>query len=139
MVIPLSLRLQDPRNTEIYLSPCFHLDQWRIGRGNQSLTTTSGEGGNPVARSIYRHMYVNLHTAFKSHGFDVGLAHQVNEQFGSLLATDGTLHSSAASICCNPLMKSKDYCVCHGDFWHGNLLVTPSSTNDIPKITVVDW
>ena len=51
---------------------------------------TTGEGGNPTGRAIYRYIYYNLHTVFEANGYDTALAHQVNDEFGSLLATDGT-------------------------------------------------
>lgn len=49
----------------------------------------SGEGGNPIARAVYRYLYQNLHTSFSQYGYDTTLAQQVDDDFGSLLATDG--------------------------------------------------
>ncbi|KAF2128403.1 kinase-like protein [Dothidotthia symphoricarpi CBS 119687] len=83
---------------------------------------TNVRGNNPVGLSIYRHSYSNLHTALKKYGYDTKLAERINEDFGSLIATD-------------------DECICHGDFWPGNVLVR---LNDIPDgkpadLTIVDW
>lgn len=93
---------------------------------DMSLATSShGEDpgrNNPIAVSIYRHSYSNLHTALQKHGHDMKLAERIDEEFGSLLATD-------------------DETVCHGDFWPGNILVRPNNTIDArpAKLTVVDW
>ena len=74
---------------------------------------------NPIAVNIYRHSYKNLHVALSQFGHDPQLAHQTNEEFGSLLETD-------------------DECICHGDFWPGNVLVRPKE-NGSADLTIVDW
>jgi thiamine kinase-like enzyme len=89
---------------------------------------TMGDGSNnAIAVNIYRHSYNNLHTALSTYGHDTQLAVQINEEFGSLLSTDNE-------------------CLCHGDFWPGNILVRPqgpyTATNSIkrlPDLTIVDW
>ncbi|OMP82285.1 hypothetical protein BK809_0006595 [Diplodia seriata] len=74
---------------------------------------------NATAKGIYRYAYANLATAFERHGLDVAYARAVDETFGARLATD-------------------DVCVCHGDFWSGNVLVAdgPGTTT---TLSVVDW
>ncbi|KAF1942071.1 kinase-like protein [Clathrospora elynae] len=91
-----------------------------------------GNNNNPVAINIYRYSYKNLYDALARFGQDPELAHRINERFGSLLKTDNE-------------------CICHGDFWPGNVLVQlnshvsqipPDSTIDGKKpveFTVVDW
>lgn len=89
-----------------------------------SLALPDQEGNtnnNPVAVAIYRHSYNNLNIALSQYGHDVQLAHQINEEFGSLLETE-------------------DDCVCHGDFWPGNVLVRLGDTGEKPfSLTIVDW
>ncbi|KAI4918460.1 hypothetical protein J4E90_002844 [Alternaria incomplexa] len=74
---------------------------------------------NPIAVSVYRYSYNDLHTALTQFGHDPQLADFVNEKFGSLLATD-------------------DECICHGDFWPGNILVRDLELQ-LVELTVVDW
>ncbi|KAF1851045.1 uncharacterized protein K460DRAFT_26876 [Cucurbitaria berberidis CBS 394.84] len=83
--------------------------------------TASNNKNNPIAVKIYRHSYTNLHTALSQHGHDTKLADRINEEFGSLLETD-------------------DECVCHGDFWPGNVLVKlNTSQQKAVDLTIVDW
>ncbi|USP75892.1 hypothetical protein yc1106_03166 [Curvularia clavata] len=79
----------------------------------------SSTKNNPVGVGIYRHSYKNLHIALEQFGHDASLAHRINEEFGSLLATD-------------------DECVCHGDFWPGNILVRVNGDSSA-GLTIVDW
>ncbi|KAF2823743.1 kinase-like protein [Ophiobolus disseminans] len=91
-----------------------------------SLSLKEGEcgekGNNPIAVSIYRHSYQNLHTALEKYGHDVSLAHRINSEFGTLLETENE-------------------CVCHGDFWPGNVLVrlSPRDGQYPVQLTIVDW
>jgi hypothetical protein len=86
-----------------------------------SLLTSDRQGhsNNPVAISAYRYSYNNLHMALSQFGHDPQLVHCINEEFGSLLQTD-------------------DECVCHGDFWPGNILVRFNRKKPA-ELTVVDW
>lgn len=89
---------------------------------NVSLALPNGDSdtnNNPIGVGIYRYSYSNLHTALEQFDYDANLAHQINEKFGSLLAID-------------------DECVCHGDFWPGNILVCVNE-NASAALTVVDW
>ena len=72
-------------------------------------------GDNKTAKAIYRYSYSNLATALSKYGLDPSIGEEVDRDYGSLLATD-------------------DECMCHGDFWPGNVLV-----GDGQKLTVVDW
>jgi len=74
---------------------------------------------NPIAVNIYRHSYKNLHTALSQFGHDPQLAHRIDEEFGGLLVME-------------------DECVCHGDFWPGNVLVHPKEDESL-VLTIVDW
>jgi 5-methylthioribose kinase len=74
---------------------------------------------NPIAVSVYRYSYSDLHTSLTQFGHDPQLAQLVNEKFGSLLATD-------------------DECICHGDFWPGNMLIQDVESQPV-ELTVVDW
>jgi len=75
---------------------------------------------NQTAKSSYRHSYINLASALKSQGLDETLGEQINEKFGSLIATD-------------------DISICHGDFWPGNILLSDHDEMKEVKCTVVDW
>ncbi|KAJ4353817.1 uncharacterized protein N0V89_005547 [Didymosphaeria variabile] len=91
------------------------------------------EENNKVAVNVYRHSYKNLSTAFAdftdlSNG-DIELAQQINDEYGSRLEHDNE-------------------CICHGDFWPGNVMVKPHSVSSETKeeerqgrvdLTVVDW
>jgi aminoglycoside phosphotransferase (APT) family kinase protein len=79
-------------------------------------TRTLDVGDNQTGKVIYRHSYNHVSGALESHGFDQSLGELVNEEFGSKLQTD-------------------DECVCHGDFWTGNVLVKL----DPLRLTIVDW
>ncbi|KAF1994215.1 kinase-like protein [Amniculicola lignicola CBS 123094] len=78
-------------------------------------------GNNPIGVSIYRYAYANLHRALSKFGHDPKLGELINEKYGSLLATENE-------------------CVCHGDFWPGNVLVKSrdEQSRDV-DLTIVDW
>lgn len=90
----------------------------RLGRWIATLhkrTAQAHIGNNLIAKTIYRHSYQHLASAAEAYGFDRSLGEKVNEVYGPLLMTD-------------------DECVCHGDFWPGNVLVGSDG-----KLTIVDW
>jgi Ser/Thr protein kinase RdoA (MazF antagonist) len=89
---------------------------------NLSLASPDQDRGidnNPIAVDIYRYPYSGLHIALTQSGYDPQLAHVINERFGSLVAID-------------------DECICHGDFWPGNVLVRDFEQEQV-GLTVVDW
>jgi aminoglycoside phosphotransferase (APT) family kinase protein len=88
---------------------------------------SKGHANNQIAVQIYRYSYNNLHTALSKYGHSTEIASLVNEHFGSLLKID-------------------DECLCHGDFWPGNVLLkntnqepATSNTSNLPTLTIVDW
>lgn len=83
-------------------------------RGLHDRTTGVEMGNNGTAKSIYRFAYTNVSAAAAKFDLDPKLGERVNAEYGSLLATD-------------------DDCVCHGDFWPGNVLVSEKG------MTIVDW
>ena len=89
------------------------LGQWLAKMHQRTRQTAIGD--NRTAKSIYRFAYTHLASAMQQYDLDPSLAQQVDAQYGSLLQSD-------------------DECVCHGDFWPGNVLV-----NDQGKLTMVDW
>ena len=89
------------------------LGQWLAGLHQRTKHTAIGD--NKAAKSMYRFAYTRLASALQKYGQDPSLAEQIDAQYGSLLLTD-------------------DECVCHGDFWPGNILI-----NDQGRLTVVDW
>ncbi|KAJ4303087.1 hypothetical protein N0V90_001978 [Kalmusia sp. IMI 367209] len=79
------------------------------------------KANNPTGVTIYRHSYRNLATAFSQYGHDVSLAEYIDTEFGSRLATENE-------------------CICHGDFWPGNVLVKFKNEDDEQvDLTIVDW
>ena len=90
------------------------LGQW-LARLHKS-TASMDIGDAKTAKAVYRFNYNNLATSLNEYGHDPKLGEQINEEFGSLLATD-------------------DKSICHGDFWPGNVLVR---TNPL-RLTIVDW
>jgi thiamine kinase-like enzyme len=79
------------------------------------------KANNLIGVAIYRHSYNNLSGALADFGHDAEFGKLINDEFGSKLAADNE-------------------CVCHGDFWPGNVLV--KFTNGLDKVielTVVDW
>lgn len=89
------------------------LGQWLAGLHQR--TTHTAIGDNQTAKSMYRFAYSRLASALQKYDQDPSLAEQIDAQYGSLLQTD-------------------DECVCHGDFWPGNVLL-----NDQGRLTIVDW
>jgi hypothetical protein len=118
------LHMSDGGNSHLkdsYSEPSLDIPEsgLRIGKWLSRLhgsTATKDIGNNSTAKAISRHSYNNLSGALKEYGFDPKLGQEINEQFGSLLQSD-------------------DVCVCHGDFWPGNILVKTSPL----RLTIVDW
>ncbi|KAF2184574.1 hypothetical protein K469DRAFT_708756 [Zopfia rhizophila CBS 207.26] len=78
------------------------------------------EKNNAVGVAIYRHSYKNVHVALSSYGHDPEFGKLIDEEYGSRLATENE-------------------CVCHGDFWPGNVLVRQEGGQGKPELTIVDW
>ncbi|KAH9872795.1 hypothetical protein J1614_005189 [Plenodomus biglobosus] len=107
------------------------LAQWlaevHINSKNTSLAESSQTdvtehcGNNPVALQLYRYSYNSLHIALSEFGHDAEIGVRINKEFGSLTASDNE-------------------CVCHGDFWPGNILIRAGSAQGAAvELTVVDW
>jgi thiamine kinase-like enzyme len=95
----------------------------------QNVTIGASGGNNEIAVKIYRHSYNNLHTALLEYGHEARLAEQINAEFGSLLSSDNE-------------------CLCHGDFWPGNVLWRPKDLGSFDnsgiqksthELTIIDW
>ena len=70
-----------------------------------------------VARTLFGYPYQGLIPVFQKHDFDVSLAKRINEQYGVENESD-------------------QVCLCHGDFWPQNVLLTQKE----PLIlTIIDW
>ena len=83
--------------------------------------TVSGQNNNKVGMDITRFSYKYLHTIFKEFGHSEELGHKIDEHFGSLIEED-------------------EECVCHGDFWPGNVVLQKDVSGRGPYVlTVVDW
>jgi Ser/Thr protein kinase RdoA (MazF antagonist) len=104
------------------------LGRWLAALHKCSTKTSLSLGGlndlkanNPIGVAIYRHSYKNLSSALAKFGHDARLGEHIDEEFGSKLATDND-------------------CVCHGDFWPGNVLLQfrNEAERDV-DLTVVDW
>ena len=107
---------------DAYADPALDASTWgdRIGEWLARLHGSTSQmdiGDNKAAKRIYRHCYNNLARALGQYGMDEALAARINDKYGSLLETD-------------------DECVCHGDFWPGNILFGEGKTD---VATVVDW
>ena len=89
------------------------LGRWLATLHQRSKSTYIGD--NQTAKSIYRFAYTHLAGALRKYDQDPSLAEQIDAQYGSHLQTD-------------------DECVCHGDFWPGNVLI-----KDEGRLKIVDW
>jgi aminoglycoside phosphotransferase (APT) family kinase protein len=115
------------RRLAMWLANLHWINNASRSMGEPTQETLIGRNNNTIAVQIYRHSYNNLHTALTRYGHDTKLADDINLNFGSLLETD-------------------EECVCHGDFWPGNVLVQPKEmgtvldpTGNLPDLTIVDW
>ncbi|OCK78267.1 hypothetical protein K432DRAFT_332336 [Lepidopterella palustris CBS 459.81] len=77
---------------------------------------------NQTAKSIYRYAYASSPAVFSVYGHDAAVGSRINETYGSQLRTDSV-------------------CICHGDFWPGNLIVQSAVSYGWSNFntTVVDW
>ncbi|KAL8681134.1 MAG: hypothetical protein Q9186_002727 [Xanthomendoza sp. 1 TL-2023] len=91
------------------------LGEWLATLHDATLETDIGERGNLTARSIYRWPYSHLAQVATPYRLDVDFCKYIDTTYGSSLASD-------------------DDCVCHGDFWPGNVLL-----NQGKRLTVIDW
>ena len=89
------------------------LGQWLAMLHQRTERTDIGD--NQTAKAIYRFAYHHLAAALQKYDQDPSLAEQIDAQYGSLLQTD-------------------DECICHGDFWPGNVLI-----NNEGRLKIVDW
>lgn len=90
------------------------LGRWVAGL--HAATARTEIGDNRTGKAVYRFAYSGLAGVAKEYGIDPALSERVDREFGSLIQTD-------------------DHCVCHGDFWPGNVLVSETGG----KLMVVDW
>ncbi|KAL8640389.1 MAG: hypothetical protein Q9226_008754 [Calogaya cf. arnoldii] len=91
------------------------LGEWLALLHNKTREMSIGEGGNPIAKSIYRWSYSHLAQVAEEYGLDVEFSEYIDRTYGSLLEKDDEL-------------------VCHGDFWPGNVMINEEGT-----LTIVDW
>lgn len=89
------------------------LGRWLAGLHQR--TKSAAIGNNQAAKSMYRFAYSRLAGALQKYDQDPSLAEQIDARYGSLLQTD-------------------DECVCHGDFWPGNVLISEQG-----RLSIVDW
>ena len=106
---------------EAYQDPALEVPGWgrRIGAWLATLhqsTEQTDIGDNKAGREIYRYAYAGLERTFKKWGMEEALGKRINDRYGAMLSTDNE-------------------CVCHGDCWPGNFLVS----DEIDRLTVVDW
>ena len=77
-------------------------------------TRVADVGNNMIAKNVYRFSYNGVADAAKAFGLDAELGMRISATYGALLTTD-------------------DDCICHGDFWPGNVLLAERGA------MVVDW
>ncbi|KAF2259085.1 kinase-like protein [Lojkania enalia] len=79
------------------------------------------EANNFFAVNICQYSYYNLPHALSQFGHDPKFGDFINMEFGSMLS-------------------SENECICHGDFWPGNILVKQKDGDvETQDLTVVDW
>lgn len=131
----LSLLHSSTRGAGASLSTRFQLGEPQVpeSRNEKEQGNVEKRTNNPIAVAIYRYSYMNLHHALVEYDIPGGreLAQKVDETFGGLL-------------------KTEHECLCHGDFWTGNVLVkknaqdtdaqeAESRAREQIDLTVVDW
>ncbi|KAL8767866.1 MAG: hypothetical protein Q9209_005758 [Squamulea sp. 1 TL-2023] len=92
------------------------LGDWLACLHGETTDLSIGEGGNQIAKSIYRWTYSHLASVATEYELDGEFCEYIDKTYGSSLQTD-------------------DECVCHGDFWPGNVMVTEGNL----RLTVIDW
>lgn len=76
---------------------------------------------NRTSMDIYRYSYMNLPAVLMEFGHDGDLGCKIRDRYGSRIEMD-------------------DECVCHGDFWPGNVTILSSHADKGPFcLTIVDW
>ncbi|KAL8782271.1 MAG: hypothetical protein Q9213_005545 [Squamulea squamosa] len=92
------------------------LGDWLACLHGETSDLSIGEGGNQTAKSIYRWSYSHLASVAAQYELDVEFCEYIDKKYGSSLQTD-------------------DECVCHGDFWPGNIMISEGKL----RLTVIDW
>ena len=105
---------------EAYVDPALDISAIGIALGRwlaelHQRTKSAAIGNNQAAKSMYRFAYSRLAGALQKYDQDPSLAEQIDARYGSILQTD-------------------DECVCHGDFWPGNVLISEQGS-----LSIVDW
>lgn len=85
-------------------------------------TRTTDIGDNKTAKAIAPYAYTHLASVLEQYNHPPTLAPLINARYGTLLQTDNE-------------------CICHGDFWPGNVLLSTTTTTAThsPNLTIVDW
>jgi len=78
------------------------------------------KANSSISINLCRYAYANLHVALKEYGHRPELAEYINNTFGSQLAVENE-------------------CICHGDYWPGNILLDYRDGEKDANLTVVDW
>lgn len=105
---------------EAYIDPGLDIPAFGIALGRwlaglHQRTKSAAIDNNQAAKSMYRFAYSRLGGALQKYDQNPSLAEQIDARYGSLLQTD-------------------DECICHGDFWPGNVLI-----NEPGRLSIVDW
>lgn len=90
------------------------LGNWLAGLHQTTVNVEIGD--HQTAKQIYRFCYSHLASTASQYNLDASLGERIDGQYGKLLQSD-------------------DECVCHGDFWPGNIIVGA----DPGQLMVVDW
>ncbi|KAL8898244.1 MAG: hypothetical protein Q9207_006808, partial [Kuettlingeria erythrocarpa] len=89
------------------------LGMWLAGLHYATRETRIGEGGNEGGKRMYRWAYNHLGEVAERFGLDVGFCAYVDGKYGALL-----------------LAATDEVCICHGDFWPGNVLLADDDDGD---------